>query len=167
MARAFVPSRKKLPPSRSIPSLPLRELRQLLGLVTFYRRFIPSCAHIIQPLTDLLSGPLTPKNRPLTWFDAAISAFCNIKAALLQATLLCHPVQGAPLQLMVDAADVAVGAALQQAVDGVWQPLAFFSKRLRPARDPVQHFRSGIARRLPCGTTFPPPARRPGVPHSH
>ena len=111
----------------------LRELRQFLGLVTFYRRFIPSCAHIIQPLTDLLSGPQTPKNRPLTWFDAAISAFCNIKAALSQATLLCHPVQGAPLQLMVDASDVAVGAALQQAVDGVWQPLAFFSKRLRPA----------------------------------
>lgn len=31
---------------------------------------------------------------------------------------------------MTDARDVAVGAALQQCVDGSWQPLAFFSRKL-------------------------------------
>ena len=37
------------------------------------------------------------------------------------------------LHLMVDASDVGVGAVLQQCVDGNWQPLSFFSKRLQPA----------------------------------
>ena len=110
----------------------LRELRQFLGLVTFYRHFIPHCADIVQPLTDLLSGQQTPRNRPLAMPVSAVSAFVAIKDALSAATLLSHPVRDAPLQLMIDASDVAVGAALQQSVDGVWQPIAFFSKRLRP-----------------------------------
>ena len=42
----------------------LSALRRFLGLVNFYRRFIPQCAKIVQPLTDLLSGPTSPKNRP-------------------------------------------------------------------------------------------------------
>ena len=38
----------------------LRRLRQFLGLINFYRRFIPHCARLVQPLTDLLAGK--PKN---------------------------------------------------------------------------------------------------------
>ncbi|KFD62480.1 hypothetical protein M514_25330 [Trichuris suis] len=35
---------------------------------------------------------------------------------------------------MVDASDVAIGAALQQWENGAWQPLGFFSKKLSPAQ---------------------------------
>ena len=34
---------------------------------------------------------------------------------------------------MTDASDVAVGAVLQQYVDGMWHPISFFSKKLKPA----------------------------------
>ena len=34
----------------------IRKLREFLGLINFYRRFIPDCAEILQPLTDLLKG---------------------------------------------------------------------------------------------------------------
>ncbi len=34
---------------------------------------------------------------------------------------------------MTDASDSAVGAVLQQLIHGQWQPLAFFSKSLKPA----------------------------------
>ena len=34
---------------------------------------------------------------------------------------------------MTDASDTAVGAVLQQQIDGDWQPIAYFSKKLRPA----------------------------------
>ena len=34
----------------------IRKLRQFLGLINFYRRFIPNCAEVLQPLTDLLAG---------------------------------------------------------------------------------------------------------------
>ena len=34
---------------------------------------------------------------------------------------------------MVDASKVAVGGVLNQCIDGIWQPISFFSKRLQPA----------------------------------
>ena len=61
-----------------------------------------------------------------------LKAFQDAKAALAEATMLTHPHKNAPTALVVDASNQAVGAALQQLVHGAWQPLAFFSKQLRP-----------------------------------
>ena len=114
----------------------LTKLREFLGLVNFYRRFIPQCSHISQPLTDMLcsTGPTKKtRNGPLVWTESATSAFDNIKNALADSTLLSHPKPDAPLCLMTDASDFAVGAVLQQKVNNTWKPLGFFSKRLQPA----------------------------------
>ena len=46
--------------------------------------------------------------------------------------MLVHPCHEAPTSLTVDASDVAVGAVLEQLIDGVWKPLAFFSRQLHP-----------------------------------
>eukprot|EP00795_Rhopilema_esculentum_P012967 gene12967-biopygen3123 len=108
-----------------------RKLRELLGLINFYRRFIPNCATILQPLTDLLSGKHSKKSFQLT--DTATSAFNSIKSALAKATMLNHPSSEAPYCHMVDASNVAVGGVLQQHIQGHWQPISFFSKRLQPA----------------------------------
>ena len=102
----------------------IRQLRRYLGFVNFYQRFIPSCAHIVQPLTDILKGKKQNKTIQLT--HAEIEAFNASKAALAKATLLCHPVQNAPLSLTTDASNVAVGGVLQQLVDSTWQPIGFF-----------------------------------------
>ena len=109
----------------------LRKLREFLGLVNFYRRFIPDCATTTQPLTDLLA--CKQKNKAIQLDEAALQSFNSVKTALAKATLLSHPKPDAPLCIMVDASDVAVGGVLQQQVDGDWQPIAFFSKRLQPA----------------------------------
>ena len=108
----------------------IRQLRRYLGLVNFYRRFVPSCAQIVQPLTDILKGKRRNKTIQLT--HAEVEAFNASKATLAEATLLCHPVQNAPLSLTTDASNVAVGGVLQQLVDSTWQPIGFFSKRLQP-----------------------------------
>ena len=60
-------------------------------------------------------------------------AFTESKQILANATLLVHPQQSAPLNIMYDASDFAVGGVLQQCIDNVWQPLSFFSKKLSPA----------------------------------
>ena len=44
------------------PPTSTRKLREFLGLINFYRRFIPNCAAILQPLTDLLSGKHSKKS---------------------------------------------------------------------------------------------------------
>ncbi len=42
---------KNCPPPQDI-----KQLQHFLGMVNFYRRFLPKCAQILKPLTDLLRG---------------------------------------------------------------------------------------------------------------
>ena len=102
-----------------------RKLREFIGLINFYRRFILDCATI-------LKHTKRPSDTPV-WTDTATTAFSNIKNALANTSLLSHPTPDAPTSIMTDASDVAVGAVLQQWVNGQWCPLAFFSKALKPA----------------------------------
>ena len=117
----------------------LRKLREFLGLVNFYRRFIPNCASLVQPLTDLLS-PKHTSHESLQLSEDALSAFQAVKTSLANATLLAHPDPSAPYCLMVDASNVAVGGVLQQCVQDIWQPISFFSKRLQPAETKYSTF---------------------------
>ncbi|TNN05850.1 Retrovirus-related Pol polyprotein, partial [Schistosoma japonicum] len=81
-----------------------------LGLINFYRRFIPSCAHLMQPLTDLLKGK--PKEFKLT--SEAVEAINQLKAKLARTATLAYPNSHHPFALMVDASDKAVGGTLNQ-----------------------------------------------------
>ena len=102
--------------------------QEFVSMVNFYHRFIPDAAKILQPL----SAATATKAKILQWNDTMVQAFQEAKTALASATMLTHPRRTAPTSLTVDASDLAVGAVLQQLVHGCWQPLAFFSKQLRP-----------------------------------
>ncbi|BHF73868.1 hypothetical protein SprV_0401695200 [Sparganum proliferum] len=110
------------------PSTSKRQLQRFLGMVSFYRRFLPNCADLMLPLTNMLSGP----KGALELTGEALTAFERIKNFLSDATLLTHPAPDAQLSLMVDASTVAVGAVLQQHLAGVYQimsdPSAFRRK---------------------------------------
>lgn len=123
-----------------------RKLQEFLGLVNFYHRFIPQCARYLQPLNDLLqsskfrkrksssgNAPQPSENTPIHWSETAQKAFNDVKEALSQKVLLTHPKADAPLSLSVDASERAIGSTLQQSINGEWQPLAFFSRKLKPA----------------------------------
>ena len=117
------------------------QLRRFLGLVNFYHRFVPHCADILQPLHSLLSAhPTRPKSTPLTWTPDAEQAFASIKTALSDASLLNHPHPTAEVCLMTDASLTGVGGALQQRIDGAWQPLSFFSRKLTPTQQRYSTF---------------------------
>ena len=109
-----------------------RKLRQFIGLVNFYRRFIPHCATLMQPLNELLTHP-RDKASAISWTEEALASFAATKDALANASLLCHPALDAPTSIMTDASDIAVGAVLQQFLNGRWCPIAYFSKSLKPA----------------------------------
>ena len=109
-----------------------RKLRTFLGLVNFYHRFIPNGATILQPLHSLLKRTKRPSDAP-EWTEVTVAAFNNIKHALANASLLVHPTADAPTSVMTDASDIAVGAVLQQHINGQWCPLAFLSRALKPA----------------------------------
>ena len=108
------------------------QLRRVIGMVTYYHRFLPKAAALLRPLHHLID-PKKKKSAPLQWTPDAESAFLGVKTALAEAARLAHPSPGAALSLQVDASDTGVGAVLQQHVGGEWAPLAFFSKTLQPA----------------------------------
>ncbi|GFU30910.1 transposon Tf2-9 polyprotein [Trichonephila clavipes] len=125
----------KFPKPRTIT-----QSRRFLGMLNYNRRFIRRVAHILAPLVIFLKG-IRNKKRPkrnvkikpeevLEWMDEATIAFELVKQALAHATLLHHPMPNAPLSNSVDASDFAVGGALAQYHENVWQPLAFLSMKL-------------------------------------
>nr|XP_057908117.1 uncharacterized protein LOC131104680 [Doryrhamphus excisus] len=107
----------------------VKALQEFLGMVNFYNRFLPRAAHLLQPLYAALRQKKA--NDPLDWTSERVQAFQQAKSALADAALLAHPVAAAPVALTTDASDIAVGAVVEQRVEGVWQPLAFFSRKLR------------------------------------
>lgn len=109
------------------------ELRQFLGMVNFYRRFLPNAAEVQAPLHDYHKGN---KKRDLTvieWNDQTRQAFAKCKKMLAEAAILAFPSSNRDLSLMVDASDKAIGAVVQQSTKEGWQPLSFFSRKLSAA----------------------------------
>jgi hypothetical protein len=119
----------------------VKDLQAFLGMVNFYRRFLPSIAKTLRPLTDSLRGG--PKgSTSVAWTPDCEVAFSSAKLALLQATCLAHPTVGAQLSLGVDASDTHVGPVLQQQEMGstACRPLGFFSKKLELAQQKYSAF---------------------------
>lgn len=117
----------------------LKKLREFLGFINFFRRFLPNCATTIQPLTEALS-PKNSKDQDIIWTDRRVLAFERIKDDLASATMLVHPVPNAPTRVMTDASEEGVGAVLQQNIEQQWQPLSFFSQKLRPSEKKYSTF---------------------------
>ena len=107
----------------------VKSLQRFLGMLNFYRRFLPGVAEVLRPLTDALAG--APKR--LTWTRCMTSAFRKAKERLVSATLLVHPHSSAQLRLRTDASERAIAGALHQLVKGQEQPLAYFSHRTTSA----------------------------------
>jgi hypothetical protein len=95
-------------------------------MVNFYHRFLPNCAQILKPLTDLLRGGA----KTLQWTATAQEAFQKAKCLLAAAVPLQHPAPEAQLSLATDASDTHIGGVMQQKTKDHWQPLGFFSRKL-------------------------------------
>ena len=72
---------KKMPPSTTP-----KEIKQFLGLVGYYRKFIPRFADIAQPMTNL-----TRLDQPFEWTDKCQSSFELLKEALIKEPILWFP----------------------------------------------------------------------------
>ena len=104
----------------------VQELQRFLGMLNYYRRFIPRAAHHLHHLFEALKG--RPRN--LVWDRGCELSFSAAKEALAQATLLHHPRTGAHLALTTDASKFAVGGVLEQWGPKGWEPLSYYSKKL-------------------------------------
>jgi hypothetical protein len=112
---------KNCPPPQDI-----KQLQRFLGMVNFYRRFLPKCVQMLKPLTDLLKGGA----KTLEWTVSTQEAFQNAKRLLAAAVPLQHPAPNAELSLATDASNTHIGGVMQQRSGDHWRPLRFFSRKL-------------------------------------
>ena len=107
------------------------QVRQFLGLASYYRRFVPGFARIASPLHALLK-----KDAVFQWGTECDMAFQQLKQALISAPVLAYPQFSSlnPFILETDASTKGLGAVLaQQQSDGKIHPIAFASRSLTPA----------------------------------
>ena len=109
------------------PPLTAHGLRRFIGIINYYRRCIPNASQIVSPLWDLVKNKT--KNQPIEWNETTLNSFQVVKKSLSDALLIHHPHPQAKIQLTTDASDVAVGATLEQVVNGQVQPIGLFSRK--------------------------------------
>lgn len=111
----------------------VKELRRFLGMINFYRKFLPDAAKIQAPLHALLTDKVKG-TKPVTITGETLKAFQKCKESLCSATLLAHPDLNARIAIVTDASDTAIGAAIHQRKGDDWEPLGFFSRKLSPSQ---------------------------------
>ena len=102
-----------------------KNVREFLGLPSYFRRFIPKFADVARPLHKLLE-----KSSRFVWTDECDAAFRVLKEKLMSAPVLCYPKFSAPFILTTDASEVGLGAVLTQEEDGQERVVAYASRSL-------------------------------------
>lgn len=105
-----------------------KELKQFLGLASYYRRFVPNFAHIAGPLHQL-----TEKGRCWSWTRECEEAFNSLKAKLASAPILTFPQFHLPFTIDCDASNSGLGAVLSQKANDGEHVVTYASRTLTRA----------------------------------
>ena len=103
-----------------------KKVRSFLGLVMWYKSFLPHVSTIAAPLF-----PLTSEKKKFAWNDNATKAVEALKKAILEAPVLAKYDRARETRVTTDASAVGVGAVLEQKHGEVWRPVAFWSRKLK------------------------------------
>ena len=106
----------------------LTQLRAYLGLLNFYRKFIPQAATLLEPLNYLLRSTNEWK-----WSKEQELAFQKSKVALVESEALVHFDLEKPIVVVSDSSAYGIGAVLCHKIDGKERPVLFASRTLNTA----------------------------------
>ena len=108
------------------PPTTVTAVRSYLGMLNFYRRFLPNFAQIAKPLIEL-----THKNAKFQWNSDRQKSFETLKNHLISDQVLIYPNINRPFEIYSDASKDAIGACLvQRDKDGYARPCYFISHNL-------------------------------------
>ena len=104
---------------KAIQELPtptcIKDLRSVLGVMNFARRFVPNFAEVTAPLVDLTRKEFATRPRfKKAWGETQNTAFAHIKRLLVLAPVLKFPDYEREVIVHVDASEIGVGAFLAQ-----------------------------------------------------
>lgn len=102
-------------------------MRSFLGLIGFYRSFIPNFAAISAPLSDA-----TKNGRPnkIVWSDTMLTAFNDLKHLMAKEPILKLPDFTKIFYLQTDASCLAISGCLMQTHNDIKFPVQFISRKL-------------------------------------
>ena len=123
------------------------DVRKVLGLLSYYRRSIPSFAKIAKPMYELITGtdnmPQVSKishskgqlksSITVNWTDRQQKSLEEIITLLTNSPLLAFPDPEEPYILHTDASQDGLGAVLYQKQQGKNRVIAYASRTLTPA----------------------------------
>ena len=110
------------------PPKTVSEVRQFLGMGSYYRRFIQNFSEIVKQMVHL-----TKKNVPFVWSAECDNAFQKLKEALVSTDIMAYPKDEGQFILDTDASDNAIGAVLSQIQDGTERVIAYGSRTMNKA----------------------------------
>ena len=129
------PETEKVDTIRSLPPpVTVKEVRSFVGMLSYYRRFVPNFSTIAIPLVEL-----TKKYAKFKWTDECQKAFEYLKDSLTVIPSLAYPDLTKPYILYTDASDDTIGACLTQPCDDGkdilyrdknYKPIYFLSHKL-------------------------------------
>ena len=137
-----------------IPEKP-KQLLAFLGALNYYRASLPNLppnktynyartpAEVLAPLYHIATADIKPTEFKKVWEGnpGLLHSFNDAKLLLRRAVTLNYPNPQAPISLSTDASKFALGASLDQLIDGVWRPLGFWSKALKPTQQNYSTYR--------------------------
>ena len=94
------------------PPTSIHQLWHFLGLLNYYRCFIPHCTDLLSPFSNVLHNKKM-KNEQTSLDTNELKAFNDVKQKLAKTPLLIHPEPGAQFSLVVDSSGTAVGTVMQ------------------------------------------------------
>lgn len=106
----------------------VHEVRQFIGLASFFRRFIADFAQINKPLTQLLK-----KDQIFEWGDPQEVAFCELKKLLTDRPILTLYDAKANHELHTDASKIGLSAILLQKHEDGLKAVAYYSRQTTEA----------------------------------
>jgi len=124
------PEKNKIKKILAIPTPTTRkQVRSLLGLLSFYRRYVAGFADLTAPISNLTKNA---GSRTIAWTPACEEALQKIKTAFSTAPVLQLPRLDQPFVLRTDASGVGLGAVLMQDSegDGTLHPCCYASRKL-------------------------------------
>ncbi|MCG8045846.1 MAG: RNase H-like domain-containing protein [Candidatus Thiodiazotropha endolucinida] len=107
-----------------IPTTPT-QVKQILGLGSYYRRFIKSYSDRMRPLIDL-----TKKGKVFIWTDACQRAFDDLKMALTGPEVMAFPQNEGEYILDCDASNIGISGVLSQMQNGEERVISYGSRTL-------------------------------------
>lgn len=104
----------------------ISDVRRMVGMASWYRRFVPNFATVIAPLTALLKKTC----KTISWSIDCQNAWDIIKDKLVTAPILTRPDFDKEFIIQTDASDFGLGAVLTQMIDQNEKVICYLSRSL-------------------------------------